>query len=300
MNNYCRWIAFCALLLSMMPVRAQDKPGDHENVTTPTSVLALLPDAGKDSASEFWAIEQYVTQNGQAYRSYFYWSMRRTDEEIVFETRAGDAAGHHHDRLTYSTKGELLSYQFIEWQGKRGRTIVGVAQGEQWVATEAQVDLDHRVNRDTDIDRDPLEKMAKDLPIHWAPLVFAYHLRKGSLSYPWKWTTLTSGKQLIKGDLAIEDIGTEVVAYQGDKVEAYVLLVYAGKQGTDIKDRSNRFAAHLVVKLLPDASLYSIAGTTSGGQNKYTAHRASAQAVAEEFKLDLESTPALPALPDAE
>lgn len=254
--------------------------------------------------SEFWVISENNGGGDHEFKDYLYWSFRQTPDGYIIETRASTHSDRQErDRLTFDKKGRLKSYQYIAWSQTYKKTVIGHIKGDQWITAyrsgDSATDLDGAGWEGAKLwtKSDPYEEqVGLGLPIQCAPLVAAYHIRRGSLGYRLPWVRNTSGRFKVKGDAEIEAVGAERVEHAGEQLEAHVLRIAAGKPGTDIHDQENRYAVQGSATFLPDGSPINM--SIKSGDYKEMSQRATKQEVVGAFKIDPDAAPDLPALPE--
>lgn len=263
---------------------AQEQGGDPENVPTPLTLSELLPPGGVDAVDiDFW-IRTDASYDGRPMDIRFmHWSIQPADDNLVViyddGKKRGELLEHRRARTTYSKAGKILDYyQISHRNGKKVNEIRGKAEGNELVLKSTDYDINTGREKSSKTTRSSLEPLKTSTPSGWFPLIVAYHIRKGSLSYSFSRTDLHYNFQ--HAETSIQDVGTELLEYEGKQVKARLLL---GERNFGKNNRPDRVDSKLQYHALPNGELMYIRNLYNG--YKFLGYRKTREQIAEEFWL---------------
>ncbi|MFN3168237.1 MAG: hypothetical protein ACE37H_14340 [Phycisphaeraceae bacterium] len=206
-----------------------------EDVPTPTALAELLPEGGVGSVEvDYWLTMTMRNDAGRVgNESYYHWSIKPEGETLVFTYRygfAGNNGRHVHSRAVYSAKGGLVAYrQVMAFASGLTRTTTAEVGADQTVLTTTTTRDDGREPAPAKVARLPAERESGAVPAEWLPLVFAYHIRKGSLGYRYK--TINPVGQGPPQANRVVDLGVERVEIDGEPRRAHLLALERAQAG---------------------------------------------------------------------
>ena len=274
-------------------VGAQEDPAldselfDIENMPTPTTLAELLPEGGIDQVLfDDWMVTRYTGPNGGGLIAPERLEHRRAfpeDGRLVFETlTVSDPVNGNGYRMTrrwvYSADLQLETYEQIMSSAARGDTRqVGTVEGDHFVIRQ----IEYAQNTEDKEDRAPRSIPLADLEgkilHHWRPLVYAYHLRNGSLGYDVELAHFLSVGSAYT--IRIEDVGTQAVEVDGHPQEAHV-LVASRTIGTGRHQRE-----HVTQMLMLSTGEY-VSSFQTGERYRLSSERITREEAIEMFALD--------------
>ena len=291
--KHVRQLIVLSLMLLLTPVlHAQDAaPNDIEDVKTPTDLGKLLPEGGIKAVDiDFWlAMEMPEGPAGGAGGMFMHWSIRpEADKLVVQMSQGGDGGFYRTQRIVYSDKGKLESFSnHMRFGGFGGQEITGKVEGDDLVVVRKNLTPEEPLG---DVPDDPeppqtrrvaMKDVQSTVPPEWMPLIFAYHARLGSLGYEIPMNEL-AGEKDSAGTLAVEDQGTEVVAFDGKDHKAHVLSV------TMVQGQTQREQT-MQMLVLEDGAIMKM--VMSADEMKMAASRVTAAQAKEKFNLDENGEP---------
>lgn len=156
--------------------------------------------------------------------------------------------------------------------------VEGEVEDDELVLKTTQYDNEgnvRQVNRKKTLSLEPYEN---SIPSEWQPLVFAYHIQKGSLGYRFDRADVSRSN---RGDSNIfEDVGTEQVEFHGKQATAHLLV---GKRD-DASDSRSKQPAMVKYLVLPNGLPMSI--RIDIGEHEYISKRITAEQAKKKLPID--------------
>lgn len=276
------------MMLIVFGVAADEEPVDIEDVPTPTSLPDLLPEGGIEAVNiDYWMTMRMYEADGRVTGdpSYYYWSIKPADGNLVFIHRIGFGGANGFDRVfrsVYTAEGKLVSYRDV-YHRKSGmlRVTSGKIEGDKLILQTAQGrgGKDPKpVGRPREV---PLSKFDEVLPGEFEPLVLAYHIRRSSLGYGYTAIYVSENSLMIQ--TRVEDLGVEKAEVDGQTREAHFLRARKIYMGKNNRERSG------TILVLEDGTVLSMRERENKIELRYT--RSSAEQVYEQFGLDNNDLP---------
>jgi hypothetical protein len=271
------------LLVVLLPVPTLADEIDIENAPTPTRLTQLLPEGGIEAVQlESWSVTEMTGPNGRVFTSdtYTHWSYKVVEGQLVMQISMGRAMPHSYltqQRFTYTAEGELVAYHEVrESRGNRTADLIGKVEGDELVIKpnpEVGV-LNENLSRERRI---ALKDFETHVPVVWAPLVHAYHIRSGHLGYSYATIDLTrSGEKISR---SVEDLGTETIELQGDETDGHLLVENTTRERSGKKTTSSS-----QTMVLKNGS--AIRSKSKNGRYAYLTKRVRFEDISEKFGLE--------------
>ncbi len=260
---------------------AADAAADVENARTPTKLLELLPEGGLGEGLDFYLLMPSPFDDEQMYLR---WSIKAEGDTIVCAVANGSAGGEFSgtDQFVYSSTGELRSYASVNHFGDSISTTIGRVADGKIVLTSTQVFndpglADGAFDQEPEVQEIDLKEIEGKMPVQWLPLIFAHHIRAGSLGYN---AEMIDGLQHLGfSTMMVEDNGTEQVEHDGKQHQAHVLSVtMISEPDPDFPGEASE-EENLSMRVLKDGTIFSLSMTDRDFEMK--AKRATAAEVAE-------------------
>lgn len=269
-----------ALLLIALPCHADPAAElDVENVPTPLTLPELLPPGGiEDVKVEFWMRIEASYKDRPMDVRFIHWHVKPINGQLVFTMDSGTAGSKLHSsaKTIYSKEGELIAYTNISHlKGKKTSEVIGTIAEGQLILTTTKYDANGKAS--TSNQTKSLEPFESSVPSEWFSLVAAYHFRKGSLSYGFARTDTAYNFQ--PAFTIIEDVGTEQVEWDGQTLNARMLL----GDRTFGRTRHDEVDSKFQYLVLPNGELMYMRNLYHG--YKFLGYRVTKEAIEKEFWL---------------
>jgi len=299
-----RLIALTLALCLTPALFAQDDAPDDIDAKTPTDLIELLPEGEVEKADlDFWLVMEMQGPGGVGGQEsmYIHWSIKPEEGKLVVQMQQGsgdedgDGAFSRHQRIVYSDKGKLESFQSkMSFGGFGGQTASGKVEGAQLVITtddETNIDLPEGVEIEPGVDggpqtrRIPLKDVESTITPELMPLVLGYHARQGSLSYQFEMGDLAS-EMGDAGNMKVEDLGQEAVEFDGEEHSAHLLSV---KMVQRLGEGEETYEQAMRMLVLKDGTIMKM--YVDEDEMKMTAERMPFEQVKEKFNLNDDGSP---------
>jgi len=298
-----RLIALTLALCLTPALFAQDDAPDDIDAKTPTDLIELLPEGEVEKADlDFWLVMEMQGPGGVGGQEsmYIHWSIKPEEGKLVVQMQQGsgdeDGAFSRHQRIVYSDKGKLESFQSkMSFGGFGGQTTTGKVEGEELVITQnskhdwpGDVEFDEpggRAELGPQTRRVPLKDIESTITPELMPLVFGYHARQGSLSYQFAMGDFAS-EMGDAGQMKVEDMGQEVVEFAGEKHTAHLLSV---KMVQRLGEGEETYEQAMRMLVLKDGTIMKM--YVDEDEMKMTAERMPFEQVKEKFNLNDDGSP---------
>ena len=250
-----------------------------ENVPTPLTLAQLLPPGGVEAVQvEFWMRIEASYKDRPMDVRFIHWHVEPIEGQLVFTMDSGtaDSKLHSSAKTTYSKDGRLTAYSNTSHlKGKKTTEVVGTVADDQLVLKTTKYDADGKASTSTQ--SKSLAAFESSVPSEWFSLVAAYHFQKGSLSYSFARTDTAYHFQ--HAYTTIEDVGTEQVEWDGQTLNARMLL----GDRTFGRTRQDEVDSKLQYLVLPNGELMYMRNLYHG--YKFLGYRVTKEAIEQEFWL---------------
>lgn len=238
---HIRQAFFLILFCLAYPTKAADPDvQDIEDVPTPAELMQLLPEGGADGEIlDYWLAEERRRDSGDKqadeqphpyYIAFKHYVIRREKGDLVFEwgflnphtTDVNGDVTYVYEKVVFTKEGRFKSFDGFTRTNERLRySVSSKIENDKLVITRLPVGEREKQKFKPHVTAVALDDNLAATTRYWMPLIYAYHIRKESLGYRMKTRPYyTSGIR----NLAIEDIGTEMVERGGVNKKATVLL----------------------------------------------------------------------------
>jgi hypothetical protein len=271
------FLVFALLLIVITGhVLADDQPiEDIEDVKTPLTLPELLPEGGIDTVNVDYWIETKSLMNGvpRGRNSMTHWTIKPEKGQLVFQSDMHTVGANNYRRIkttVYSSQGKLQSYRYRYYlRGRKMMVTEGEVEDNAVVLKTTRYDSDGNVQDVQQGKTLSLKPYEEAIPSEWQPLVFAYHIRKGSLGYRIDRADISRSNS---GDTSLfEDVGSEQVEFDGKQARAHLLV---GKRDNPADSRSKQ-PSNVRYLVLPNGEHMSVQWEI--GEYAYISKRISAE-----------------------
>jgi len=296
--------ALLILLLFASPVataQSSEEQADLAPVTTPTTLVALLPEGGIEAVQfDHWYVYETLCPAGtcedhveDTRSSDYYHSWARVEgDHLVFGSASGNgtpSGSSMQSRMVYTVDGQFVSYELSMRAGCADHVdvIFAMVEEDEVVARFYRTTGSLPVDRDdpaldeepTRIRRIPMGQIETVICGQWSYLVHAYHLRQGNAFYHYN-----SAERIAPGsaDVFIQNLGSETIEHDGQEMTAHRLRRTFFSYGTGTDTPETHRSTMLV---LDSGHLFSSTFIGDGGV-VYTNRISTAEEVAELFQID--------------
>ncbi len=255
-----RWMTLAFVLVCWAGLdfpKADACEDDIENAKTPLTLPELLPEGGIAAVDfDYWMLTR-SKKDGKPWgsESVTHYTIKADGDRLVFKNVKQSIGATTYRRVTttvYTGQGKLVSYEYIYApRGKKSMQYTGKVENDEFVIEAKRFDSEGNV---TNVDRSKtlsLEPYETSLPVEWQPLVFAYHIRQGSLGYRLDRTDISRSNTQDQNQF--EDVGIEQVQFNGKTLNAHLLI---GNR-TSERERRSRQPASLQYLVLTTGELMS-------------------------------------------